>query len=94
MGCELGDEPFRQRLETVVFLGFGLWLRCAAGPEGDDSALGRAARLAVWRSLLILRLGRLYRRLVFGADIAALDAQIAVAVDADEGAGKLTSAGS
>src|SRR5262249_60602756 len=87
MGRQLSDEPFRQRLEAVVFLGFGLSLRGTAGADCDDAAVGRAARLTVGRSLLISRLDRLYRRLVLGTDIAALDAQTAVAINADKPAG-------
>ena len=47
MGRQLSDEPFRQRLEAIVFLGFGLRRGSTVGADADDSALGRAARLAV-----------------------------------------------
>src|SRR5258708_5236919 len=88
MGCQFSDEPFRQRLKAVVFFGFSLALKRAIGADCDDSALGGAAWLTVGPSLLILRLDRLYRRLVLGTNKAALDPQCAFAVDADEGAGK------
>jgi len=89
MGRQFSDEPFRQRLEAVVFLGFNLGRRRTAGTDGDDSPLARAARLAARVStVLILRLDRLRRRLVLAPDIATLDTQFAVAVDADERAGK------
>src|SRR5215831_15723839 len=87
MGRQLGDEAFRQGLEAVVFLGFGLLPRSTVGADCDDSALGRAARLAVRWSFVILRLHQLDRRLVLGTDIAALNAQTAVAINADERAG-------
>src|SRR5215831_2906103 len=86
MGRQFGDEAFRQRLEAVVFL-FGLRPRSTVSADCDDSAVGRAARLTVGRGLLIPRLDRFYWRLVLGTDIAAFDAKVAVAIDADESAG-------
>src|SRR5713101_7607563 len=88
MGCQFSDEPFRQRLEAVVVFGFSLALKRAIGADCDDSAPGRAAWLTVGPSLLILRLDRLYRRLVLGMNIAALDPRCTFAVDADERARK------
>src|SRR5262245_40099868 len=93
MGRQLGDEPFRQRLEAVVFFGFGLRPGSTVGADADDPALGGAARLAVGWSFVILRLNRLDRWLVLGTDIAAFNAQPAVAINADEGAGKRDLAG-
>src|SRR5260370_3477189 len=69
MGCQFSDEPFRQRLKAVVFFGLSLALKRAIGADCDDSALGRAAWLTVGPSLLILRLDRLYRRLLLGTDL-------------------------
>src|SRR6266481_9950455 len=89
MGCQFSDEPFRQRLEAVVFLGYGLGLRCAAGTDADNAALASAAQLAAGCGAIpILRLGRFGSRLVLGTDVAALDAQVAVTINAEEGAGK------
>src|SRR6266446_62698 len=89
MGCQFSDEPFRQRLEAVVFLGYGLGLRCAAGTDADNAALASAAQLAAGcGAILILRLGRFGSRLVLGTDVAVLDPQCAFAVDADERARK------
>src|SRR5712671_7887590 len=87
MGGQLGDEPFRQRLEAVIFVGLSLALTRTPGADCDDSAPGRAAWLTFGPSLLILRLDRLYRRLVLWTNIAALDPQCPLAVDADERAG-------
>ena len=42
---ELGDEPFRQRLETVILFGFGCQFR-RTGADGDDGTIGRTPRLA------------------------------------------------
>src|SRR5215831_19992551 len=83
MGRELGDEPFRQWLEAVVLFNFGLRLRSTASAEAD-SAWVHTARLARGCRIAIGAGNRLDRWLVFRTDIAALDAEFAVALDADE----------
>ena len=80
---ELGDEPFRQRLDGVVLFRFGLRFR-RSGADCDDGTLGGAPRLAGGWEIIIASFDRFDRRLVFGTNIATLDAEITVAIDADE----------
>ena len=87
MGGQLGDETIGQRLDAVVFLRrFGVGRRCVAA-DGDHRALHGAVGFgALGRFAVGIALG-FDRSLVFGPDIAALDAQSAIGIDADEDAG-------
>src|SRR3984893_10282695 len=62
-------------------------MRTAAAGDGNNGALDRIVRLDGSRGIAIAALQRLDRRVVLPTDIAALDPQVAVAVDADEHAG-------
>ena len=84
MGGQLGDEPFRQRLEAVVLIDFGLRRRSTASADADNGALRRAAWLAGGWGIAIGAGDRLGRWFVFRTDVAALDPEFAVAVNADE----------
>ncbi len=85
MRGQLADEPIGQRpdaLKLFVLLGFG---RRAA--HRDDSAL-HTSRLATHGRTTIAPLPVLtFHSLIVGADIAALDRELAVVADADEDTG-------
>jgi hypothetical protein len=84
---QLGDEALRQRLEAIVLVPLGLRLGRITAADGDNGALDRTVRLAGSGGVSIAPLDRLGRRLVLRTDIAALDPEVAVGVDADEYAG-------
>ncbi len=85
MGRQLGHQPVGDRLDTIVFLGL-IRRRLRACGHARIVMLGsRRDRRRVGRTGLGVVL-RGDRKFVFGADIAALDAQGAGTVDADEGA--------
>src|SRR6516165_11871349 len=79
---ELGNEPFGQRLDAVVLLAFALWLRIAIAADCNDCTLDRSGRSGGRRSIAAITIDLLGRRLVLGSDIAALDPEITLAVDA------------
>ena len=85
MGRQLGHQPVGDRLDTLVFLGL-IRRRLRACDHARTVMLGsrRDRRLVGRIGLGVVLRGD--RRFVLGADIAALDAQGARAVDADEGA--------
>src|SRR3546814_14979755 len=84
MGRQLGDETVGQRLDTIFLLGGLGTRRRSVAADGDHRALDIAVVLGTFGRFAVgVRLGW---RFVLGTDIAALDAQIAVALDADEGA--------
>src|SRR3546814_12007630 len=84
MGRQLGDETVGQRLDTI-FLPGGLGTRRrSVAADGDHRALDIAVVLGTFGRFAVgVRLGW---RFVLGTDIAALDAQLAVAIDAAESA--------
>jgi hypothetical protein len=91
MGGKLGEEPFRQRLDriaVVILLGGG---RVEAAIEDNRRDAGSAGhwRLARHGRGFLVLIGPVLigLGLVFGADIAALDVEAAVAIQADENAG-------
>ena len=91
MGGKLGQEPFRQRLDriaVVIVLGRD---RVEAAVEDDCRDAGSAGhrRLARHGRGFLVLIGPVLigGGLVFGADIAALDVEAAVAIQADENAG-------
>ena len=90
MGGQLGHQTIRKRTDRLVLLG---GLRVGAGrrtADGDDGPLHGALRAGDRHLAAAFGLAtrdRFNRRLVLGPDEAALDAQRALAVDADEDAG-------
>ena len=92
---QFDDQPLRQRLDAIVVLRIALRLGwCVAADDTDDDPWA-SLRPGCVRSIAGDGIGsrhgtafdRLDRRLVLAPDIAALDAQSAVGVDADEHAG-------
>jgi hypothetical protein len=61
--------------------------RKIAAARHGDSALDRAGRRRACHGFIVASFGRRHRRLVLGADIAALDTQRAIPADADENTG-------
>ena len=89
LGRQLRHQTFWQRLHGVVVLVFRLGRLSA---DGNDRALdhGRRRRGAIragGRTCIAVRLGLHRRRLVFRTDVAAIDRQRPLRVDADEDAG-------
>ena len=84
MGRQLGHQAVGDRLQAIVFLG----LRCRLDVHSEVIVLMLRARRDGTHAVFELGIDFwLNRPFVFGADIAALDAQVARSVDADEGAG-------
>ena len=87
MRGQLADEPVGQGLDDVVVV----LLRFGLATDGDDGALddrhGRIGAVGRIRSdsAIAFAVNR-NRRFVFGPDIAAIDGQVAIRVDADEDA--------
>jgi hypothetical protein len=83
---QLGDEALGQRLEAVIFIGFTLRLRRSVGVNGSDWSSGDAGRFGDARIMSSVSVG-CGRRPVLRIDVAAVDAELPFAVDADERAG-------
>jgi hypothetical protein len=84
---QLGEQTIRQRPQaTFLLFGFGLRLGRGAA-DRDDGPLDTAVRPVGGGCIAASPVDRLDWRLVLGTDVATLNAQVAIGVDADEHAG-------